>query len=319
MEAIMSIEAISDDDDLLVRSLQGVPGPFPFEPIRPIPTPDYSALSSISPAQKSEAPKHRPTLPPPQTNIMGPLIQLHLETERQEGKAAQAFRNDITEALDKMERLTAEKQEALEKEAKAMKARDTWTVLGHVAQYVAGASAIIFGATTFTIAPAAGLLLIASGGLGLINRVLHDTPLLEAIVAWKTESEELQKKYTHQIEMGLFYLQMGLGLAGGIWAWQAGAFVAAQAANTQTALQNASSIVTTASAVMSVGSQVGVAIQNKKRADMEALIHRLSGQITTEQQTVYQNISEINRAIEGGQSQVEELRQLIQTLQISFD
>lgn len=314
----MTVDAL-DDDDLLVRSLQGVPSPFPFEPIRPIPSPGHSPLSSISAAEKTEVPKHRPTLSSPNVNVMAPLIALHLETERLEGKAAAAFRQDITESLDKMDRLNAEKQEALEKEAKAMKARDTWTVLGHVSQYVAGASAIIFGAATLAIAPAAGWLLIASGGLGLANRVLHDTPLLETIVAWKTESEELQKKYTHQIEMGLFYLQMGLGLAGGIWAWQAGAFAAAQATTTQAALQKATSIVATASGVMSVGSQVGVAVQNKKRADMEALIHRLSGQITTEQQTIYQNISEINRAIEGGQSQVEELRQLIQTLQISFD
>jgi hypothetical protein len=179
--------------------------------------------------------------------------------------------------------------------------------------------ALVLGASTLAISTVTAALLISAGGLGLIGRLLHDTNLMEKITAWCTESTELQAKIARNIEMGMFYLQMGLGLASGFAAWQTGVFAVAQSAGAQAIIQKVSTIVTGASGVMTTGSRIGMAIYNKKVADMQAKIKELNGRLTTDEQTMYQNSSQMGRMIDLAQSQTEEVRKAIQAFQISAE
>lgn len=316
----MSVEAISlDDEEMRVRALQGVPGAIPFVPLSPVTPVGHSAISSIEAAEAPAVPKHRPNLASPR-HVMLDVIGCHLETERLAGKGTKLFNTEMTKHLSDMDRLNAEKQEALEQEAKAAKARDTWGVLATVSQYVAGASSIALGLTTFSLAPVAGALLIASGGLGLAGKLARDTHVAESVAAWWTKSGEMQAQITHNIDTGLFYLQMGTGLAGGAWAWQAGAFAASAAAATaEGVIRKASTALTTASTVMTSGAKVGMAFYNKKVADKHADIKQLNGRITTSEQTMYQDSTQMTRIVEAAQAETEELRKAIQALQVSLD
>jgi hypothetical protein len=314
----MDIDSL-DDIELRTRAIQGL-GPISLTPINAIPTPaGLSAISSIEEVENKSSPQFRPDLPFPKRNIMLDVIGAHLETERLANKGAKLFNAEIDQNIADIERLNIEKQEALEKEAEAVKSRSTWSTLSTIAQYIGGTASIILGYATWGMSHLAGALLMASGGLALFNRLGQDTPLFSTIAAWCTKSNEMQKKITANIEMGAFYLQMGFGLAGGIMAWQAGALAAAQAAGVEAGVTKAVSIVTTASGIVSGGAKVGEAIYNKKAADLNAQIRLANGQITTDQQTMYQQSSQLNRLIESAQAQTEELRKAIQALQIQID
>lgn len=314
----MAVDAIGsyDDDELRTRAMQGIGG-VSFTPLAgTIAPPGLSPISSISEApEKEPVPQHRPTLAPPR-HIMIDIIGSHMETERLAGKNVRMFDAEVAKNLTDIDKLSVEKQEAIESEAKAAKARTTWTALSLIAQYVSSVGLIILG-TALGGVPAA--LLVGAGVIGIGNRILHDTNLLQVAVEWYTKSEELQKKITHNIEMGAFFLQMGLGLAGGFAAWHAGAFAGLQAANTLAVTQKTTSIISAASGLMNAGSQVGIAIYNKRIADLQARMKEINMGITTDHQTMYQDSNRVNRMIESYQMETEVMQKAIRNLEVSQD
>lgn len=304
-----------DEEELRVRSLQGVGNAHFLPPLTNAVVPSgLSPISSIGAAPKKEVPQHRPNLAPPK-HIMLDVIGSHMETERLTNKSAKIFDAEVAKNFTDIDKLAAEKQEALENEAKAAKARTTWNALSIVSQYVAGIGMIVMGSACGGW-PAA--LLIGAGVVGIGNRVIHDTNFLQAAVAWYTKSEELQKKITHNIEMGAFFLQMGLGLAGGIWAWQAGTLAAAQI-NGLTIKTKMESIITGAAGVMSAGSRVGIAYYDKQIAYLLARRRDIDTQTALDHQTMYHDSTQMSKMVESAQSQTDEIRKAIQALQISQD
>lgn len=307
-----------DDEEIRSRFMQGVSSgySFPIEPIA-IPTPcGLSPLSSIGIAEKEPTvPQLRPTLSAPKQNIMIKVLAVHDETERLTSKKAQIFDLEISQTQADITRLADEKQEALLREAEAVKARATYSTLSNVAQYVTYVGIITVGAA---IGGIPGGIMIASGIVGVGNRVIHDTHLLQAGVEWYTKSEELQKQITHNIEMGAFVLQMGLGLAGGFAAWQTGALAAAQI-NGANIAESAKTIISGAGTVISMGAKVGETHYDKKIAHLQADMKDIDTKTVLDHQAMYNHSAEMTKMIELSESEAEVAKKSIQAQEVSQD
>ena len=235
----MTIDALSlDDDYLLVRGLKGIGAIDAPLPIAPSITPSgLSSVSSIAKAASTEPTdsRSRPELEPPKHFMYG-LLRTHSELERVADKQTRLFDSQVKRDMAEIEQLEAEKMEKLRKSAEAVKSQHTWGVLSNVSQYLMSGTAIMLGAAVLPAAPLAGACLIASGVVGLGGRIMHDTGAYQAIAAWWTKSNELQKTIATRIEMCMFVLSFGLGLGGGYYSLGALA-VANNGANVQRALE----------------------------------------------------------------------------------
>lgn len=322
----MSLEALTDDvssEQLRVRALQAASNQSELQPLPKIALP-ATGVSSIAPASKkaeSSVSHVRPQLAAPSTYAMPALIHSHQETERVTYKGTKIFEININQEIANLDRLNVEKEEALQKVAKEVQSKNTWSVFSTVAQYIVSASVLVLGAACLAsgVGTAPGALLIASGALGLANRIMHDTGGWEAVVSWFTKSEELQHKIARNIEMGMFFLSLGLGLAGGIWAHAAGAFSTAMEAGRQSMMAKIGQSVGLAGGFMGAGSRIGGAIKERNIAHLQARIREIEAQTTTIQQTIYQYSTGMEKLIESPQAIGDEVRKAVSTSQISFE
>ncbi|MES2274029.1 MAG: hypothetical protein V4487_07545 [Chlamydiota bacterium] len=323
----MSIDALSDlnelgIEELRARTVQNIATAQDAAalPIKIAAPQGLSCVSSIAASPKKEtAFASRPELEPPKKHYMIDLLKAHQETERLTHKQSKLFETQVNLDTAELEKLSLEKEEALKKAAQEAATRDTWGVFATVAQYIAHAATIIVGIACIAtgVGTAAGALLIASGGLGLLNRVMHDTHGWQAVVSWFTKSQELQIKIANQIEMGAFFLSLGLGLAGGIWAYKAGAFAAAAAdVGKQGLIAKIGQVVTVGSTVMGAGSRFGGSVSERRLAHHHARIKEIETQMTTNHQTIYQNSSDVEKMLETNQSIGEEIRKGISASQV---
>ncbi len=315
-----SVDLNLDDDELRARAIQGMgpaSWPLPLSPV--LAPPGLSPNSSIGPVEREAAtPQHRPALASP-THIMCKLLSMHNETERLTARNAEQFEADVTRGMADIDRLAAEKDEALRNEAEAIKSRATWSALSTIAEYITGIASIMLGAAIYSVAAIPGALIIAAGAVGTANRVIHDTHILHALVEWYTKSVEVQKRITSFIETSAFFLQMGLGLAGGIGAWKVGAFTAMNAASGTDIVQKMVSVIAPASAVISSGTRIGVKFHEKRISDAMAQMKEIDCEMAFESQSMTKETAKINRGIEDTESQVEVLRKAIKTLEVSQD
>lgn len=315
MAALDSLE----DIELRARAVQGIGpiDPFALKPAAPTPG-GFSRVSSIDlAARKEDAPRFHPELSPPKGyDVRYDLISKHIESIRLCDKGAALFDAELKVSMDNVMRMQKEKQEALHKQAEAAQSRATWSAAVAIAQYIAGTS---FATLGWAVGGLAGGLMIGSAGFGLANRLAHDTPLMDTFVSWMKKTDEAQKQLTAKIDMFMLSLQAGLGVAGGVMAWHAGAFAAAQAAGGAAAITKTSAIVSTASGIMGAGSKAGVQYYTKQMADMQARMQEIQGQITTDQQTIYQDSTAMARILEDIQGETEAIRRALHDLQISMD
>lgn len=228
---------------------------------------------------------------PSTRNVVLDVIDSYRRTERSANNQVELFRTEHAGMTDDVERLKAEKQAALKREAEAAKSKTIWNTASSVAQYVADTGVILLGWTCGGY-PAA--LLMTSGVIGLGVRLLRDTHCLPP---------------APKIEMGAFLLQAGLNLAGGLGAWRTGVLAAAQIGN----LRNGISLtVTAAGQVMAVGARLGDSYYGKKSADLRARMKELDAEITSHQQNMTQATVEVTKMLEASEAGARELQQAIQ-------
>lgn len=276
-----------------------------------------SSKSSIaSSTAEGFAPQTRPILASP----MYEIINTHRETERLTAKSARLFETDTTRTLQEIDELSTERAAELRKEAEAAKARGSWSTLSTIAEYIAGIGFLLLG-TALTATPAgfvSGVSLIASSVIGLGIKTLHDTHLLHSAIELFTKSEELQKKIAQKIEMGAFFLQMGLGLAGGIGAWKTGALAAARI-NGSITYQTISSAMTGANQALSITGRIGSTHYQKKMAYSQARLQEIETTKVITEQELQQETKQLVKMIESTQSQTDQAHQAIRALQVSQD
>lgn len=91
----------------------------------------------------------------------------------------------------------------------------SWGTIAMVAQYVASAATIALGIASIATGAGtpAGVLLVASGVVGLTGRILQDTGALQGLASWMSASKEMQKRIVRGIDMGFFVTSLALGLS----------------------------------------------------------------------------------------------------------
>lgn len=299
-------------EELRARSVQGVQTP-PLEPIqKPITPSGISSISSIAPVK----PRFSPLLEAPPQNAMFNVIKAHKETERLADKAARLFEADTAQITAHINQLTQEKEDEFLAQAEALKSKDTWSTLSDIAQYVSGIGSVIFG---YSIRGVPGLLIGLAGAVGVGIKALKDTHISEAAVAWYTESKELQKKISHDIEMYSFYLQMGLGMAGGAYGWQTGAFHALADTPALEMVRKTAGLTATTSGMMVAAGNVGMAVYDNQISEARAHLKELNAQITTDNQTIYQETRALSKMIEMAEKQGDEVKKAIRNQEIYID
>jgi hypothetical protein len=317
MAEIGSIESELDDYEFHVRNMQGV-GPV-YSPLLlpPAEVPKgISSLSSIGSIDKEIlTPQHRPTLSEPQ-HVMYELLALHRRDEELISEEVQLRKEGIDASLKKIDQIELEREEALQKEAEAAKSRSTWSTLSQISEYITGVGAVGLG---FAIGGLPGWCIGGAGLIGVGNRVAHDTHLLQTTVAWYEKSEELQKKLTREIEMGVFLLQTGLSLAGGVSGWQMGSFTAIHPDSGVEVMRQVSSAVTTASGVATASAQMGKEIYNKRISDYNAQVKELDLYKTSENHQMAEQTKLISKTIESDNAKIDQLRRAVRNFEVSLD
>lgn len=244
-------------------------------PILPIQhNPTISTLANAESAPSSLI--QRPQLSPP--NYMREVLSLQTGVEDTLKRQIDVFRVDSARETKSLEALEEEKTRVLLKHAEEVAAKNSWSVLATVSQYIAGSSAIFMGIAS---GGWAGVALIASGSLGLGNRVIHDTVGWQAVAAWFTRNEALQKSLAHKIEMGSFYLSLGLGLAGGMWAYHAGTLAMTQGASVYAvAADKIGKVVGAATTVSGTVANFGESYASKQAENLRADMKIIEAEIT---------------------------------------
>lgn len=247
------------------------------------PTPKYdSSQSTLKPAQTtSSTTTFSPKLEPP-TSYLQSVLSLQPRIDETLRKELTYFQLDSTMQTTALEILEKEKEDTLRKYAEETAARHSWSVLATVAQYIASSSAIFLGIRT---GGWAGSALIASGTLGLGSKVIHDTIGWKSVAAWFSKNQEIQKSLEAKIEMGAFHLALGLGLVGGMWAYQQGhLFTLAQGSSYAIASDKIGQIVGTASSIAGGAAHFGGSFSTQKTENYRADIKELEAKSTLNKQ-----------------------------------
>jgi hypothetical protein len=291
-----------DDEDL--RALQGFGGinsPSNSPLLEPPSVPcGISSASSITQASKTKpVPIHRPAIEEPQVNIMIPLMALSEKMGDSRNRQLDIQSEEHITFRSNIDQLELKVQTEMDQMKKESNSRGTWDTLFTISQYLISAGAIVVGATMVGL-PAA--LLIASGVIGIGNRVLQDTNLLKSAVEWYTKSAELQRKITQNIEMGAFILQMGLGLAGGF----AAGIGAEYARNIALGLN-----------LFGAGAKVGSEYYKKRLADINSDLTKTRYQITSNNEAISQSTRDAAKLLEA--PEIELMKNAIRDQAVSID
>lgn len=201
-----SMVSLDWDDDGKLR-LHGLQPLDPIHPIQPSRAPSgISAASSIDKAEGEAPPRHRPQLEPPKRHYMLDLLEVHQGIEGVVSKEIIVFKKQSQNDMAQIEKLEKQREEALRRNAEDSASQGRWSVLGHVAQYLASGASIAVG---MSMGPTGwGALLIGSGVVGIGNRVVQDTVGWQTMASWFTKSVENQKRLANQIEMGIFAVDL---------------------------------------------------------------------------------------------------------------
>ncbi|MBI5272844.1 MAG: hypothetical protein HY861_02540 [Chlamydiia bacterium] len=282
-------------------------------PTQPVPQ-GISSASSVSKSQIApESTRHRPELAPPATqHYMVPLLEVHTQFEELLAHDLALFKTESSIELADIARLNKEKNEALRQYAEEVSKRHTWGVWGSVAEYLTTAASMVVGFSLFSMAPWAGALLMASGVLGLSNRILQETGGYQTIVSWFTQSAEWQKSIAQKIEMGALYLSMGLGLAGGGLAVYSMGFAAvgAELGRKHLAAKVAATIQLASSAVGATAHLNKVASE-KRMGDLQSEAHILEAQTETIKLEISMQSQDARNMIEAAQALTQEMHEAI--------
>ncbi|MBS0626470.1 MAG: hypothetical protein JSS32_10520 [Verrucomicrobia bacterium] len=248
-------------------------------------------------------------------NFQHTLAKLQVKSDLLTGESVEGFELEVQKDLAKLQKLNQELKAAIAEHIKATQDEKKWGVWQNVLQYFIAATSIVFGVALIAtgVGVVAGALLVAAGGLTLVNRIMSDTGAWKLLVGYFTESTDMQKKIASRIEMGMFLLSLAMSLTGGAMAFQAGALTEL------VTLDKAVKVVTLTTALINGGFELGRAVVNKKAQDMKAKILTISGETTDIQYKMQRDSSSIEEAQKLLQETVELIKRSISQLEVMAD
>jgi len=213
----MMIDALSEIDDLDYERIR-------VQHLSPVAPTTLSPLSTIAPAEPINSATVTAPSKPQLEHPALPSIRIYQGSEGSVKDWALFFDEETKLDTAAMDRLRAEKEAAVHELLEKEKSRKSWGIATTVIQYLASATSAAVGIAylaTGQVGP--GLLLLLGGGTGVAVRMASDLDLFQKVAAWYSKSAEVQNKIAARLEMGALFLSLGTGLAGGFWAYGAGA------------------------------------------------------------------------------------------------
>lgn len=335
----MSLSVLDWDDDTLRNAALEAMSDYGDQAL-PVPTytpaaPLFSADSTLAPAApdiqpEDSTPRFRPELTPPtepmsvsqSRNVMYDFFEVHKKSETQAKENTKLFKQEIDARMADIAKKRQISLEAAERHAKEVQTKNTWSFFSKIAQYITHAATIVLGIACVAtgVGTAAGALLIAAGGLGLLNRVMADTGAWIAITSWFTESEELQMKIAQRIDMGFFFLTLALSVAGGVGAWRAGTFAALQAATGAEAIASkAGQVLTLAGNAASTATRGGEAMTENRLKQIEAQMKLADGGVTLDYEYMNEATKQVEKEVESTKTIGEEIQRAIETRKVDLN
>lgn len=238
------------------------------------------------------------------------VLDLHNTVEELSSKHLDFISKQIRLDTEELEKLNLKKTEELQKYAEKVKTEETWDLFASIAEYFSYALSLITGAALVAtgVGALAGSFLIAAGGLGLANRILHDTHSWQSIVAYFTKSRQMQEKIGQWISSSLFFVSAGLGLIGGIAAWQCGGLRLIDAAvGTEKAIEKLGMVAGIATAGINVGKEWAT----KETMATKSALKLIEGKLFLMQQALQEESSEARKAIETMQTLTKQAKECI--------
>ena len=299
-----------------VRPIEEIPSS-PIS-IAPIQLPN-SAQSTIAPAAIPDGHKPsllRPSLTAPLVDFMYPIIRVYEEMERLVHLEILTCDRETKNSLNRLMELDKQKIEMLRQRAKDFESRDTWKVFQTVSQYIASSAAIVLGITLLGPAPVASAFLIASGGLGLLNRAVSDSGLWEWVASRFTASVELQRLVSERIDSCMVYLSTALALFGAINAYQAGALALLPDTGRDVVMNKALQILAIGNGALRFISRCGIARMEKKIQNLTQEIKNQETQMVCVRQEIQIRTPNLKRIIELSETIAENVKQAIESQHI---
>jgi hypothetical protein len=256
-------------------------------------------FSTIAPAQKTSTPAtFRPQLALPAPHYMYGIIKFYSEMEKSAQLEGQICDRETKASLDRLMEIDKQKVEMFRQRAKELESKQSWSVFETVVQYITSSSSIMIGVAICGMTPVAGGLLIAAGGLGLLNRAISDLGGWELLASQFTASWELQAKISEQIDTYCFYISTALSVAGSIGIYHAGAFKLLSFAGRNKALQKSIQIIGFATGCMQAVARVGLAVLIRRSDIINSDLKRYETYSVSARQSIHTNTASLRRIIE---------------------
>ena len=131
---------------------------------------------------------------------------------------------------------------------------------------------------------------------------MSDTGGWKAVASWFTKSEELQVKWARRIDVGLFFVSVGLGIAGGIWAYKVGALGAAAAGTTASKIEKIGTGLGLVGTIVQGSSRIGEATIDRKVGNLTMKIKEEEGAMTLLYHGSSEKAKNVEGTLEGSQS-----------------
>lgn len=263
-------EEIQKSKGVIPSGTRGIVSPSQ-ESIR-LPTPKGLAAIGDSIASSS-GPKSYPSLlsfpelDPPNA-AMGDLIRFLAKMEDSFSFDLEGVEEEVGQIDKEAQALNKKKLDALLKEAKAQKKKDSWESLGSLCEYLSASSTIALGVGYG--ATGIGALYFASGVLFLGAKTLKDTSLLSSISSRLFSSDESQEKFEKNISYGSLALSTLSAVGAGFLAYQKGAGFLAE--KLPSGIQSALNFFPSISYFARSTSDVGSCLYEKRASDMQAFL-----------------------------------------------
>lgn len=194
-----------------------------YTPPPSLSTPIHSTTSSIAPAEKIEAPA--PTLRPKIEHPALAPIRVFQGAESSAAKQARLFDGQITTDLATIDRLNDEKEAAIREFIEKEKSKKNWGVAATIFQYLSSAFFVGLGIAAIATGQVAPGVVMIVGAVGAVShKAAVDLGVYRKVAGWFSKSVEIQEKIAKRIEIGAFLFTLTTSLAGGFWAYNAGAF-----------------------------------------------------------------------------------------------
>lgn len=247
------------------------------------------------------------------------LLDLQNDIEELVDQYVEQSHVQIKEDMKELEELEESKHAAMRKHAAEVAAQQTWSIWSTIAQYVASAGSIVLGISITAVAPVAGGLIIASGALGLSNRVLNDVGAWNRVAEWITSDTERQSAWAQRIDTIVFIASVGLGLVGGIMAISAGAFNMAANASADDVAKKVGMVMSVAGSAVSAGTRFGGALADRRALRLQANIRETEANLFDTRQEMNNKTKDVKETIELATSVTEEIHRVITESQVYFD